>query len=244
VLVHAAPPIQVSRGNHTVKRIDGGRNWGQKGGMKEALKQLRLGDHAVLFYRNRAEQFATAIPFIQIGLERNERCLYIAGDNSPAVVISAMEKAGIDVTAAQRTGCLTVAAPEQTYLKHGIFEPSRMLEGLNEEIQQSLKNGFSGFRATGELGWAAALPSALIRLYEYECRVETELASSFTVLCQYNETLFPARTIGQMVRIHRKIIARGTIRENPHYIGPTKSLEEYPLLCVDEVIGASQTCPA
>jgi hypothetical protein len=160
------------------------------------------------------------------------------------VVIAAMEKAGIDVAAAQRSGFLTVAAPEQTDLRYGIFEPARMLEGLNEEIRRSMKNGFSGFRATGELGWAAALPSALKRLYEYECLVEADLAPLFTVLCQYNETLFPARTIGQMVRIHRKIIARGQMFENPHYIGPTKSVEEYPLVCVDEVIAASHACAA
>ena len=207
--------------------------------MREVMEQLRPGDHAVLFYRNRAEQFAAAIPYIQIGLERNERCLYIAGDNSIPVVIAAMEKAGIDVLSAERTGCLIVATPEQTYLKHGLFEPAKMVEGLSEEIQRALKDGFGAFRGTGELGWAAALPSALMRLYEYEQLFDAALAPSFVALCQYNETLFPARTIAQMVRIHPKIVARGRILENPHYIGPTPSVDDYPMLCVDEVIPAA-----
>src|SRR4051794_10869859 len=110
--------------------------------MRDVMEQIHPGDHAVLFYRNRAEQFAASIPYIQIGLERNERCLYIAGDNSIGVVIGAMEKAGIDVVGAQRSGGLLVATPEQTYLKHGIFEPSKMVEGLSEEIQRSLTDGF------------------------------------------------------------------------------------------------------
>jgi hypothetical protein len=41
--------------------------------MREILSQLRPGDHAALFYRNRAEQFEVVVPFIQLGLERNER---------------------------------------------------------------------------------------------------------------------------------------------------------------------------
>lgn len=212
--------------------------------MREIMKQLKTGDHAVLFYRNRSEQFAACIPFIQLGLERNERCLYIAGDNSVAAVIAAMEKAGIDVATAQRTGYLTVATPEQTYLKHGIFEPAKMVEGLSLQIQRTLNDGFSGFRATGELAWAATLPSALMRLYEYEQMVEATLASSFTVLCQYDENLFPARIISQMVRVHPKVIARGKLRENPHYIGPIPALDSYPLLCVDEAMGVSAGCVA
>ena len=50
--------------------------------MCEILSQLRPGDHAALFYRNRAERFEVVVPFIQLGLERNERCLYVADENS------------------------------------------------------------------------------------------------------------------------------------------------------------------
>jgi two-component system, chemotaxis family, sensor kinase Cph1 len=89
--------------------------------------------------------------FIEIGLARNERCLYIAGDNSLPMVIDAMENAGIEVAKAQRTGQLTVATPDQTYLKHGVFEPEKMVEGLKEEVEFSLAQGFSAFRGTREV---------------------------------------------------------------------------------------------
>ena len=65
--------------------------------MRHVMSRLGEGDHAALFYRSRSEQFAAAIPYIEIGLSRNERCLYIAGDNSVPMVSDAMQAAGIDV---------------------------------------------------------------------------------------------------------------------------------------------------
>jgi hypothetical protein len=32
--------------------------------MREILSQLRPGDHAALFYRNRAEQFEVVVPYL------------------------------------------------------------------------------------------------------------------------------------------------------------------------------------
>lgn len=205
--------------------------------MRQILSELRPGDHAALFYRNRAEQFEVIVPFIQLGLERNERCLYIAGDNSLTMIINALEKGGIDVTRAQKEGKLTVATPEQTYLRHGIFEPERMVEGLKEEIEKSLVDGFTAFRGAGELGWAATLPSALIRLYEYETIFDERFSPSFLALCQYNETLFSKRVISQMLRIHPKVVARQQLCTNGFYIGPSKPLDEYPEVTVDDLVG-------
>jgi hypothetical protein len=188
--------------------------------VREILEQLQAGDHAALFYRSRAEQFSVAVPYIQIGLARNERCLYIAGDNSIRMVIDAMEAGGIDVLRAQTEGRLTIATPEQTYLKHGLFEPEKMVEGLKQEIELSLRQGFSAFRGTGELGWASSLPSALLRLYEYETIFDAELHPSFVALCQYSEGLFREDILARMLCVHPKVITRGRLYRNPHYLPP------------------------
>ena len=198
-------------------------------------EQLQPGDHAALFYRTRNEQLAAAIPYIRAGLERNERCLYIAGDTSPGYVIDAMEAGGIDVMRAQREGKLTVATPQQTYLRYGIFEPQKMIEELKREVEAAIDDGFSAYRGTGELGWAASLPSALLRLYEYEALFDANLAPAFVALCQYDETLFSPELISQMVRLHPKVVARGRLVENPFYVGPREDLTKLPIVSVAEV---------
>jgi hypothetical protein len=43
----------------------------------DVLEQLQLGDHAALFYQSKADQLACALPYIAIGLKRNERCVYL-----------------------------------------------------------------------------------------------------------------------------------------------------------------------
>lgn len=212
--------------------------------MRDILSALRPGDHAALFYRNRREQFAAVVPYIQIGLERNERCLYIAGDNSLSMVIRAMQDGGIDVATAQKEGRLTIATPEQTYLRHGIFEPERMVEGLREEIEKALADGFTAFRGTGELGWAATLPSALLRLYEYETIFDERLSPYFVALCQYDETLFSKKVISQMMRIHPKVVAREKLSENSFYLGPKETLDRYPDITVEDLMTSEVGCAA
>ena len=66
----------------------------------DALEKLEVHDHLCLIYESRDEQLAAAIPFIRIGLERGERCVYIADDNTIAIVTEAMRSQDIDVDTA------------------------------------------------------------------------------------------------------------------------------------------------
>ena len=179
-------------------------------------EQLRLGDHAALFYGTRAEQFACVIPYIQAGLERNERCLYIADDNSVPVILNRLEHAGVDVDAALGRGALRVATKQETYLRHGLFEPENMIADLKEEVQSSLGQGFTGFRATGEMTWALDLPSALAQILDYEEALHAQFPAQLIGLCQYDETRFPPHIIRTVINLHSLVIKEGRItRNNP-----------------------------
>ena len=47
-----------------------------------ALEQLGPHDHFCSIYENREEHYGVAIPFMQIGLDRGEKCIYIADDGT------------------------------------------------------------------------------------------------------------------------------------------------------------------
>ena len=51
-----------------------------------ALEQLAPHDHVCSIYENIGEHYAVAMPFIRIGLERGERCIYVADDGTEEVV--------------------------------------------------------------------------------------------------------------------------------------------------------------
>lgn len=204
------------------------------------MENLRGGDHGALFYRTRAEQFAAMVPFIAIGLKRGERCLYIAQDNSVALVIAELGKGGVDVKTAQQSGALTISTKSQTYLRHGIFEPEKMTDGLADEVQEALRQGYTGMRATGEMAWALAHATALTQLVDYESRLHARFPSQLVGLCQYDERYFSQKMITDMIRIHPFVVARGTLAQNRfHQPGATPENLPEGLVTVDDVVNAS-----
>lgn len=177
----------------------------------KVAEQLQLGDHVAMFYRTKAEQLAFLIPYIKIGLSRNERCLYIADQNSTSWIIRKLQEAGVPTDEAFSTGALQVVTKQETYLRHGIFEPHKMISDLQHEVQVSLDKGYKGLRATGEMTWALDLPSSLARLCEYEADLHARFPSEFIGLCQYDETRFSKAIIDRMTEIHPTIIRNGKL---------------------------------
>lgn len=205
----------------------------------EIMENLRAGDHAALFYRTHAEQFAVIVPFIAIGLKRGERCLYIADDNTVESVVSELKKGGVDVDGAQKSGTLTITTKHQTYLRHGIFEPARMTDDLIHEVKESLRMGYTAFRAAGEMTWALSLSSALAQLSDYEVKLHAQFPNQFVGLCQYNEIGFSERVIADMIRIHPVVVARGKLLQNRLYQpGATTETLLPDLVTVDQMINA------
>jgi hypothetical protein len=147
------------------------------------IEQLELGDHAALFFQTKEEQLKITIPFIATGLERNERCMYITMSTPPPAVRRKLEEYGVDVVKAEENGSLRVVTQKETYLRHGLFEPEKMITELCGEVQAAIDLGYAGFRATGDLSWALDLPSAMERLVAYEEGIEEQFHSKFAALC-------------------------------------------------------------
>lgn len=180
------------------------------------------------------------VPFIAIGLDRGERCLYIAEDNSVALITAELEKGGVDVQQARASGALTIGTKHESYLRHGLFEPVQMIRDLLEEVKESLRLGYSAFRATGEMTWALSLPSALTQLASYETQLHAQCPSQFLGLCQYDERGFNEKTISDMIRIHPVVIARGKLLQN-RFHPPGATVETFlpDPVTVAEVVASS-----
>lgn len=198
------------------------------------IEELELGDHVAFFFRDRAEQLATMIPYIKVGLERNERCLYITSDNSVPMIVRRLEEGGVNVNEAQKRGALVVATKGETYLAHGVFEPEKMISELRDQVRMSLSMGFAGLRATGETTWALDLPSALTSLLDYELSLDREYPASFLAVCQYDETRFPEAIVRDVAAIHPVVIRNGVLIRN-------RALHSEPSHPAGTVLGASRT---
>jgi hypothetical protein len=196
------PGVPASKGNMADQAASG------------SSEELGLGDHIAYFFKRNPERLAFVIPFMISGLRRNERCVYIADENTVPHILAEFRWAGIDVEGATRRGALSVVTKHDTYLRQGIFEPDRMIADLDRDVGLALQNGFTGLRVSGEMSWALDLPSALSRLCNYEEDLRRRWPRQLAGLCQYNETLFPRAVIDRMAGCHRITIRDGGIRRH------------------------------
>lgn len=181
------------------------------------VTELGLGDHVAYFFKSNPERLAFVIPYVVAGLRKNERCVYIADENTVPHILDELKWAGIDLDTTTASGALSVVTKHDTYLRNGIFEPDRMIVELDRDVKLALQNGFSGLRVTGEMSWALDLPSALSRVCEYEQELCRRWPAQLGGLCQYDETLFPANAVERMVSCHCAVVRDGQfIRHEAH----------------------------
>jgi PAS domain S-box-containing protein len=190
-----------------------------------ALEELAPPDHLCSIYESADEHFAVAMPFIRIGLERREKCVYIADDGTEAAVRDAMHAEGIDVERAVATGSLVLEKKETAYLKHGSFDPNWMFTFWGDATAEARSKGYTALRVTGETEWVLRGAPGLERWMEYESRMTHMLANQNCVaLCQYNGRLFPPELILDVIRTHPTIIYRGVVCRNMYYVPPDEFL--------------------
>ena len=184
-----------------------------------ALERLAPHDHLCSIYESPEEHFAVAIPFIRIGLDRGEKCIYIADDGTEAVVRDAMYAEGIDVERAIATDSLVLEKKEAAYLKHGSFDPEWMFTFWADATAEATSQGFSALRATGETEWVLRGAPGLERWMEYESRLTHILAHhNCFALCQYNRQLFPPELVLDIIRTHATVIYRGLVCRNMYHL--------------------------
>jgi signal transduction histidine kinase len=190
-----------------------------------ALEQLGPHDHQSLIYESPEDRFGVAIPFIRIGLDRGEKCIYIADDGSDEVVRDAMQAQGIDVERAVATNSLVLATKEDAFLKYGAFDPERMPTFWEDATAEAASQGFSALRATGETEWLLSDPPGRERWMEYESRLTHVLADlNCFALCQYNRRLLPPEFILNVIRTHPTVIYGGVVCRNMYHVPPDEFL--------------------
>jgi PAS domain S-box-containing protein len=186
-----------------------------------AIENIGVHDHLCLIYETREEQFSAVIPFIKIGLERGEQCVYIVDDNTAAMVIDRMKEAGIDVESAVGSGKLIISSKQDAYLKQGFFDPDWMIGFLKQATDAAKTAGFSALRVTGEMTWVLGGDPGTERLMEYEAKLNYFFPEHDALaICQYNRDFFPPGIIKDVIATHPLVICGGMVCSNFYYIPP------------------------
>lgn len=190
-----------------------------------AIGRLTVHNHLCLIYKTQEEQFAAVFPYIKNGLERGEKCVYIADDNTVQVIFTGMLAAGLDIEAALSSGKLSIVSKMETYLKQGSFDPDRMIAFLKHATDEAKAMGFSALRVTGEMTWVLGGDPGTERLMEYEAKLNHFLPENDALaICQYNYNRFSPEVIKDVLSTHPIIIYGGGVYKNFNFVPPDEFL--------------------
>jgi anti-anti-sigma factor len=195
----------------------------------EALGRLEPPSHLCAIFESQEERFSVVVPFIRIGLERKEKCVYVAGGQNIVPVQEALRADGVDVEQAIRSGALTITTKEAVYFKGGYFDAERMFAFWKEASGQARADGFSALRATGEVDWLQEGAPGLERWMEYESRVtDTFSRNNCMALCQYDRRSCSPAEILDVIRTHPIVIYGSTVCRNFYHVPAEEFLEANP----------------
>lgn len=183
------------------------------------ILSLPPGTHACLLHWTEEERRSAVESFLRDGLALGDRCMLVVDESARAGGAADIDRvAGFADSIA--AGALTVLTTEETYLPDGSFDPEATMALLDDEIGNAPALGSALLRATGEMTWA--LPAdAGGRLIQYEAALTERFAHRPTLLlCQYDCSRFPAKTVLEILLVHPVVVARGHVYRNPFVEDP------------------------
>ena len=143
------------------------------------------GTHFCNFFYSKHDLLEMLVPYFKAGLENNEFCLWITSD--PVSVDDALASLRIEIPLLDKyltSNAIEVLPHADWYLKDGVFDPKRVIDGWNEKLNNALARGYEGMRVNGNEAWLER------HVWKDFIDYERELNNSITgkrmiVLCAY-----------------------------------------------------------
>ena len=160
------------------------------------------------------------------GMKAGDKLINIIDGRNREERMQLLASAGIDVTAAERTGQLDIRPWEKAHVAGGRFDQQAMLASL-DEAAQSAGSSYRLTRLWSNQEWALEDLPGVEDIVEYECRFNYIWPKyNDVVVCVYDCTRFSADLLVQILRTHPFSIVGGILRENPFYVPPDQLLRE------------------
>jgi signal transduction histidine kinase len=198
-------------------------------GFARQIAEVSQGQHLCSLYESTGEVLATAVAFLAYGLERGERCVYVADSGGRDRVRRALRGSRIEVEEEVERGSLLFADPEESYLAAERFDPEASLGFFAGAEAAALADGFSGLRCAADMSWALDSSTPAERLVEYEALLGDFFPGHRVVgLCQYDVRRFPPETIYDVLCTHPLSVIGTQVCPNYFYEPLRHVLEQVP----------------
>lgn len=183
--------------------------------------------HACLFYSNEDEYWNAVTAFITEGLVKNDLVLFIGDTAVQEELITRLSHDAARVITGLKSGQLMLRTPEETYLRHGDFDPDRCVTDVLKYSRRAIEQGYRAFRLTGNAEFTSRDIPGSNRLMEYENSINNYLGSiRWHSLCQYNLTQLPHGLLLEAIHNHPYVVLGGVTRKNPYYLAVKGGIHE------------------
>jgi DcmR-like sensory protein len=197
-------------------------------GVKLAGSVVDRSCHACAFFHTREEYYDVLLPFITEGLLAGEKAFHVLDQQDHAEHLNRLERQGISVSQAKRTGQLEVRPWEEAYLKPGHFSQDAMLELIEGVLKDGRSQGYPMTRLVANMEWACKKDVPGVKdIVKYETRLNHVLPRyDDIVVCTYDLSKHSASVVMDIMRTHPMVIIGGLLQENPFFVKPDEFLRE------------------
>jgi PAS domain S-box-containing protein len=166
------------------------------------------GTHFCLFYETTADLLETSVSYCKAGLESHEFCLWVVAEPlSVEEATRALKQAVPDLDQYFSDQSIEIVAARDWYLKDGMFDLNRVIEGWNEKLTRASARGYAGVRVTGDTAWLEKKDWK--DFCEYEESLNQAVANQrLAVLCTYPLAACGAAEILDVVRTHQFAVTK------------------------------------
>ena len=161
------------------------------------------GTHFCQFYQTRQDLVDILVPYFKAGLENNEFCMWVTAEplnkeEAKAAIAGAMP----DFAQYVAKGQIEILSHDEWYLKGGVFDGQRVLNGWVDKLNQALARGYAGLRLTGNTFWLER--NGWSDFTEYEAEVNSVIGQyKMLALCTYSLDKCAASEVIDVVHNHQ-----------------------------------------
>ncbi|KKH94437.1 histidine kinase, partial [Methanosarcina sp. 1.H.T.1A.1] len=151
----------------------------------DIIGDIPWGTHFCQFYQTKEDLMDILVPYFRAGLENNEFCMWVT--SQPLEVEDAKEalrRAVPDIDAYLEKGQIEIIPSTYWYVKEGVFDSEKVLNGWIEKLNHALASGYDGLRLSGKTfglekeGWNGFI--------EYEKEIDNIIGNfHMMALCTY-----------------------------------------------------------
>lgn len=172
------------------------------GGVSEPSGLSEPGAHTCLVFDDPRERIDRAVTWVQLGLDRGERLVYVEAPGQDGSFTQELAEAGLDVSAPLRDGQLVLLPAAEALLAEGDWDVERRMALHERFVHESLDAGFSAVRMAAEAAPALTLIPSMAELRRYEQGMEALTQRlPVSVMCFYERRAFAAE-LGGFALIH------------------------------------------